>query len=555
MAIAEQTLQHQLRESPQESAPPAATETTRRIQRLVAGFRLLVAFGLLLVMLLQRQPPLLELRHPQFFVGAAFIYSMLAGLILAWQWRPGALTTRASTLCLCIDIIAVTVLIHTGGGISSGIDGLLVVLTAAASLSLRQDHALAAAAVSALAVLGEQSLAFTLGLSPANAFIPTGVLGAIIFLTTAAANPLARRLQESEALARQRGIDLANLAQLNDYVIQNLRESIVVVDENDQVRLINQSAADLLGATSREPGQSLPALSRELYGILRNWRRGNLGPDSTLGFPSTGGATRINTYFAPLEDRDDGPVLLFLEDSTLLAEKVRQTKLAALGRLSASIAHEIRNPVGALSHAGQLLRESDAIGDNEQRLLDIINMNSRRGSEIVESVLQLSRREATRPESIDLGAWLQDFLKEFTTTLELSPGQLRVSATQQPDVEVRMDPGHLRQICWNLCENATEFGTGADGQLRIEVAYGRLSTSRRPYLEIADCGPGIDAAMRDQLFEPFATGRADGTGLGLFISRELCECNRAALTYEPRQGGGSIFRIVFADPRRWSKTT
>nr|MDJ0928970.1 PAS domain-containing protein [Gammaproteobacteria bacterium] len=348
MAIAEQTLQHQLREPLPDSAPPVATETTRRIQRLVAGFRLLVGLGLLLVALLQQQPPLLEPRYPQLFIAVALIYSLLAAFILALQWRAGAMATRATALCLCVDVIAVALLIHTGGGISSGIGGLLVVLTAAASLSLRQDHALLAAAVSALAVLGEQTLAFASGLAPANAFIPTGVLGAIIFLTTAAANPLARRLQESEALARQRGIDLANLAQLNDYVIQNLRESIVVVDERDQVRLINQSAADLLGATSREPGQSLAELSRELYMILRNWRRGDLGPDSTLGFPSTGGASRINTYFAPLADRDDGPVLLFLEDSTLLAEKVRQTKLAALGRLSASIAHEIRNPVGAM---------------------------------------------------------------------------------------------------------------------------------------------------------------------------------------------------------------
>ena len=113
-----------------------------------------------------------------------------------------------------------------------------------------------------------------------------------------------------------------------------------------------------------------------------------------------------------------------------------------------------------------------------------------------------------------------------------------------------MDPGHLRQIVWNLCENAVKYGSG-NGGIAVEIAYGRLPGSRRPFLEVADSGPGIAEEMREQIFEPFATGRNGGTGLGLFISRELCECNRAALIHEPRRGGGSVFRIVFADPARW----
>ena len=425
-----------------------------------------------------------------------------------------------------------------------------MVLVGAASLRLSNERALFAAAISALAVLGEQTLAFSQGLSPVNAFIPAGFLGAIIFLVAAAANPLARRLRESEALAMQRGIDLANLAQLNDYVIQNLRESLVVVDAADEIRLINQSAADLLGADVHKAGQGLQQVSPELARVLRNWRAGQAGPDATLGFPSAGGTVRINTYVAPLEGSENGPVLMFLEDASLLAEKVRQTKLVALGRLSASIAHEIRNPVGALSHAAQLLSESPAIRDEERRLLEIIGMNSSRVSEIVENVMQLSRRDTTRPESIDLATWVDSFVKEFVSTCELSPGSLVITAPDQP-LSVRMDPSHLRQVCWNLCENALQYAGENVGRPVAEIRFGRLSGMRRPYLEIADRGPGIDEEMRERLFEPFATGQAGGTGLGLFISRELCECNRATLIFEPRDQGGSIFRIVFADPRRW----
>ncbi len=554
MATAEQPLTRQLTAELLAPRPAgSSTDTARRIQRLVAGFRMLAAFGLLLVASLPRQPPLLEPRYPGPFATAALSYTAVAALLLLLHWRGERRAAYLPAASLCADIVFVSLLSYTGGGISSGLGGLLVVFIGAAALSLPREQALLSAAVGSLAVLGEQMLAFTLGLASVNAFIPAGVLGAIIFLVTAAANPLARRLRESEALALQRGIDLANLAQLNDYVIQNLRESIVVVDENDHIRLINQSAADLLGHHELETGKALASVAPQLASVLRNWRRGYFGHDYTLGFPSAGGTTRINTYFAPLEDREDGPVLMFLEDSTLLAEKVRQTKLAALGRLSASIAHEIRNPVGALSHAGQLLQESAALRAREQRLLDIIAVNSRRVSEIVESVMQLSRREATKPESIELAGWLDDFLTEFRSTLELEQGQFRV-LPEAAELEVRMDPGQLRQVCWNLCENAVQYGAGPAGQVQIDIRYGRLAGSRRPYLEIADRGPGIAEAMRDQLFEPFATGRAGGTGLGLFISRELCECNRAALVFEPRDGGGSIFRIVFADPRRWGSS-
>jgi len=114
-----------------------------------------------------------------------------------------------------------------------------------------------------------------------------------------------------------------------------------------------------------------------------------------------------------------------------------------------------------------------------------------------------------------------------------------------------MDPGHLRQICWNLCENACKYAANGNGGIAVDISFGRLPGNQRPYLEVSDRGSGIPAEMRDHLFEPFATGRVGGTGLGLFISRELCECNGAALIFEPRENGGSTFRIVFADPERW----
>ena len=234
-----------------------------------------------------------------------------------------------------------------------------------------------------------------------------------------------------------------------------------------------------------------------------------------------------------------------------MAERVQQSKLAALGRLSASIAHEIRNPVGAMSHAGQLLAESPAIGDGERRLTDIIRSNSERVSAIINNVLQMSRREATKPTRLNLAEWLDDFLNEFVETMQVPLAGIGV-AEEADDLEVRIDPSHLHQVVWNLCDNAIKYGEPRDGT-SVEIKMGRLSPSNRPYLEVADRGPGIETIAADRIFEPFFTGHRGGTGLGLFIARELCQLNRAVLIYEPRGGDGSVFRVVFSDPQRWEE--
>ena len=548
MAISEHSMPVPFREAG-EATRAIAPDASRRVLRLVGIFRLLAGLLLLAVSVAGHEMPLLSERMPAEFRAVAALYALASAIILAYQRRHPVPGPWRVPFLLSLDITAIMLLVHTGGDMRSGIGGLLVVFVGAAAITLPGRLAFLAAAVATIAVLLEQALAFSQNLAPANDFIAAGTLGAVMFAIVTAAFPLARRLEESEALAHQRGIDLANLAQLNEYIIRNLRESILVVDADHNVRLMNQPAADQLGVRAQAAGQPLRRIAPELARLLEGWRR-NADPRGQLpAFMSADGSTQLNSHIAPLEGRKDGPVLIFLEDAALLAEKVQQSKLAALGRLTASIAHEVRNPVGAMSHAGQLLGESPAIGPDERRLLQIIHTNSRRVSGIVDSILQLSRREASRPQLLSLHAWTRAFVAEFTATLELFEGQ--VAATGGEDVEVRMDPGHLHQVVWNLCENAVKYASEAAGGITVELSWGRMPGSRRPYLEVADRGPGIDESLIDRVFEPFATGPAGGTGLGLFISRELCECNRATLAYEPRKGGGSRFRIVFADPARW----
>jgi two-component system sensor histidine kinase PilS (NtrC family) len=171
-------------------------------------------------------------------------------------------------------------------------------------------------------------------------------------------------------------------------------------------------------------------------------------------------------------------------------------------------------------------------------------------STIIDNIMQLSRRDSTRQERLELNAWVNEFVTEFRQTMEIDAAALRF-APAGTDIEVRVDPSHLHQLLWNLCENALKYGRSVDGSINVELRTGRIVTSDRPILEVLDRGPGVAEPESERIFEPFYTAGKGGTGLGLFIAKELAQCNRALLLYEPRPDGGSIFRVVFADPQRW----
>lgn len=490
--------------------------------------------------------------EPVWFRGGLGLW-FLAGVVFIGllKWRRPRLATQAF-LQAAADILALGLLTQASGGVASGLGLLLLVPVGAVSLLVTSRTAVLIAAIAALLLLGQQALLTLQHRVDPGDFTQAGILGALMFVVALAAAPLATRLRESEALVRQREIDLANLAELSQYVVERLRESLVVVDAADSVRLINESARKILGTRDATPGALLGELSPRLLYLLETWRQNRAGatPEGTL--LAADSTREVRPHFAALGGEEPGPVIIFLEDVSAIAERVQQSKLAALGRLSASIAHEIRNPVGAMSHAAQLLAETPGLSEADRRLTEIIRNNSDRVSTIITNVLQLSRREATRPERVPLVAWLEDFTDEFRETFEIPAERISVNCATG-DLEVRFDPSHLHQVLWNLCENARNYALAASSGA-IEIATGRLAGNGRPYLEVADHGPGIDPAAADRIFEPFFTLQPTGTGLGLFLARELAECNGALLVYEPRAGGGSIFRLVFADPQRWQET-
>jgi two-component system, NtrC family, sensor histidine kinase PilS len=535
---------------PLTAAPPAPTDLAWRVIGLVNLYRLLVPPSLYAILAFSGNAATLGIAHPQLFLWMLIVYAA-AGVSIVVGGRRLLPNLRVTTFVhAMVDAVAISLLLFASGGVASGIGILFVVPVGAMALLADSRDAFLLAAMATLALFAQQIASHVLGDAEFYDYTTTGILGGIVFLVAAAAWPIARRLRDTEATVRRQQVDLANLAQLSQYIVQHLRESIVVVDHENRIRLINETAATLLGDSRAFPGALLGEASPQLLYLLETWRARTAQPATpSQTFVAADGGHVIQPHFASLGGAEPAPVIVFLEDTELLAAKIQQSKLAGLGRLSASIAHEIRNPVGAMSHAAQLLAESPSLSAEDKRLTEIVRSNGDRVRQIIENVMSMARRESSRPERLVLGAWIKGFREEFCATMQLPPERITVSSLLS-DVEVQVDPSQLRQIVWNLCENAVKYGTTPDNEI-IELRIGRLASTARPFLEVADRGPGIPVQHRERIFEPFFTGNERGTGLGLFLSRELAQTNGATLLYEPRTSGGSLFRIVFRDPERW----
>lgn len=527
------------------STLPAATPLPWRLLRLLNGYRLLI--GVLAVLVYSSgQSRLFGTDDPQLFLGTGIVY-LAFGVVAAislYMRRPGfEMQAQAQLL---VDVVAVTLFMHASGGPASGLGGLLFVFFVANSLVIPWRSSITFAAGSALLILADQTYLVLYGSAPLTGYLQAGLIGMILFIGSVSGSFLGRRLRESEALADQRGMDLQNLGQLNDYIIHRMRTGVVVVDEHDRVRLINEAALanfEKPRARSFKIGELSPRLKQQLDG----WRKASHTHRDP--FASEGGKPLI-PQFTQLTPGTAAGTLIFLEDPSQMSEQVRQMKLAALGRLTGSIAHEIRNPLAAISHANQLLAESGNLHSKDRRFTEIIAEHTQRMEQMVETILQLSRRDTTRAEELELSRWLKDFVAEFRDRKELKGQDLAMRLDAGAELRARVDPAHLYQILWNLSENALRYGRPPDGvtQPLIEYRIGPLPGPEAIELAVLDRGPGVPEDIAEHLFEPFYTSNPRGTGLGLFIARELCECNQARLKYERRAEGGSCFRILFDAP-------
>lgn len=514
--------------------------------QLLNGFRTILA-GLFVGLYLSNRliEPLGEYDAGLFF-DTSVVYLAVSMVLWFLHIRRRPAYTLQLYFSVIADILLITLLMYASGGVQSGLGVLLILTIAISSINLGSRSALGIAALATLVVLGQQIYTSLSDTQPTS-YPVAGLLGVTYFITSIIFVFLARRIRETEDLAQRRGVDLANLAQLTQHIIQRMQTGVLVIDHTGSIRLLNESAAQMLGIDERQTNIRLDSSVPELAQAWRRWVAHPERQGEVIRLRNN--PIDIAPRFARISDEPGGGALIFLQDMAAMAQQAQQLQLASLGRLSASIAHEIRNPLGAISHAGQLLAESDNLDQNDQRLTRIIADHSQRLNKIVENVMSVSRRKPSQVELFNLRDYIVRFSSDYATGYGLGEHAIEVMI-EPADTMVRFDLGHLHQILTNLCDNGLRHGKPGDNEPCLILRGGFDGNNVRPHLDIIDNGPGVQADAIAHLFEPFFTTESKGTGLGLYLSRELAEGNQAHLNYVREDDGNGFFRLTFQDPRR-----
>ncbi|MEO7067833.1 MAG: ATP-binding protein [Rhodanobacter sp.] len=472
-------------------------------------------------------------------------YLVFASVALALNQRFMARAKLAVSASLVVDIAAAVMAITAMHDARVGIAMMLAVNLSAGALILPLRLSSFFAALATIGILGRTFIGSWIGNSLGDRDLSEAALfGLVYFACTTLCHALGRQQRATEALAEQRSVDLANLSQVNELIIRRMKTGVLLVDDANHIHQINESAWLLMGspgADQRDLGRVAPELSRRLYHWITSGKLDETATQLADGVPE------VVPRFTRLAPNDDSHVLIFLDDTSLLSHRAEELTLSSLGRLSASIAHEIRNPLAAIRYSAQLLAESTSMDSTDQHMVEIINNHCIRLNEIIENILQLSRRDRSRPETLDLGRWAHAFVEEYRQGNDLGIDSLRVIANDNEAVAAVADPQQLQQVVWNLVQNALRYGRLPDEPARVTVVA-RQGEHGAPILEVTDRGAGIPPKVAAQIFEPFYTTHEYGTGLGLYLARQMSEANQAALEYVRVAGGGSCFRLTLTPP-------
>jgi len=518
-------------------------------QQNVALFRIYVAYRSLLsiVMLIMLVSPntrqMVGVLNPTLYLGVALAY--LATSIPLMGSLSSRLNQNQKLLLavFLIDIIAITLLADASGGMASGLP-ILLVITVAASAVLLTNRTLATliAALSVLATLLDTTRLILTGVLGTSALFPAGLLGVLIFGVSLMVQPIAYRLGRAEELARNRASDLYTLQRLNEQIVQHMETGIILVDYEGIVRVMNKAAIQLLAPerpVTVEQGRRLADYCAELAYQFEHWK--DTGLHRATPFQVVADSPLVIANFRELQPSSQREALVFVEDYSPITQYAQSLKLTSLGRLTASIAHEIRNPLGAMSHAAQLLQESPDLSGADRRMADIIQSHCERVNQIVESVMQISRREPPKPEYLMLAEWLRGFVEEYLRAQNNSV-EITINCDYR-ELLIEFDPENLRRVLTNLLDNALRHSQVTTGKETARIEVDLDFSSHQCQLDIIDTGAGVPPGDQAKLFEPFFTTVSEGSGMGLYLCKELCEINNASLSYRPTPGGESCFRI------------
>lgn len=520
--------------------------------RLYLFYRFFLGLLLLGVFASRLAPQTFGNYTPELYFSTTVIYVVIAVITLGfYQLQKHRLRPTQVFLTLLSDILILIILMFASGGLGSGIAYLLLITVAVGSIFFTGQLAVLIPAVASILLIGEAIVAHHYFNQSSDSILPAGVLGLLLFLTAILFSRLSKALLEAREMALSESELSAELQELNQLVLNRIRTGILVVDSLGMIQQINTAARELMGQKPNNRvyaiGDSIRGEPRLLKRLLR-WRKHP--SESPKPFIPKRGNTELQANFANLEHSDSDHIIIFLEDYRAAAQQAQQLKLASIGRLAGNIAHEIRNPLGAISHASELLAERQQEDRTTSRLTEIISTQVKRVDHIVESVLELSRKKRHNIEHLDLEEWLDKFLKLYKQG-KTDQIVVDLELPSDPLEGISFDQVHLQQVLTNLLDNALRFSEGQTGALWAKIRVNSEDSASITTLDVIDSGPGVAQKHRKQLFEPFFTTSSRGTGLGLYIARELCAANYATIKYQaPEDGANGYFRITFVHPKK-----
>ncbi len=488
-----------------------------------------------------------EFSYDELFITTSIIYLVASLFFFAGIVQQSPKLETQVIIHTLVDIFCIILLMHATGGIRTGLGMLLIISISMTGLFLKKQLAILFAAIATLAIISEQIYSQFVYTNYPPAFTQAGLLGILVFISAFLTIYIAKRLLESEKLAEETSAELETIVQMNERIIRSMRTGIFIIKNDGLILMANNAALELLGNITIDSQTNLKDAASDLYNCFIEWSNNTIQNQQPIqqaqGLPDLQpGFSHIDKTNNP-DDKHQGRTLIFLEDATQLAQRFQQVKLASLGRLTASIAHEIRNPLAAINHAGQLLGETST-DMADKKLTSIINTQAKRLNSIVENVLQLSRQQRGTPEAIDLYQWLIQFKEECVSTHNLQASQIIIQIDHQ-GTEIHFDSNQLHQVMWNLCSNAINHSNIEHATIMINIQGKIDEQTRQPYIDIIDNGAGINKETQALIFDPFFTTSSEGTGLGLYITKEVIESNRAKIRHMSPATGGTCFRIYF----------
>ncbi|MGB7815292.1 MAG: ATP-binding protein [Methylotenera sp.] len=522
------------------------TATRWRSLKLYNAYRFLIALLLLVTQDLLNSDNWLQSARADLFsalVLGYFAFSIISA-ISTWLEKPDI--DFILPIQIIIDIVFIVLLMHAQDGSQSGVGLLLIITIASASLISEGRLALFYASIASIGILLEQSYRILFIDKAGSNYTPAVLLSLGCFATAWLAYSLAKRAKQSELLASQRGLDVQNMAQINALITHEMQDGVLVVDQEFQIKHHNTQAEVLLGLESKNwQEKPLSEVSPEMASMMQHWlEEAEPSHDFAPTHIATPNILKLNTLsrelrlrFLPISENRHQGAVIFIEDWSQMQTQAHQVKLAALGRLTANIAHEIRNPLSAISHANQLLQEEDT-DPATKRMLQIIGDNVQRLDQIIKDILELNRRDRTNQEVIHLEHFIFDFYTQFCAVEKIPASCFKLTLINAETV-ISFDRRHLNQILWNLCKNGWRHCKKAENSLKLTLAL--TEKTKTVHIEISDDGEGIPENVRSHLFEPFFTTEKSGTGLGLYIARELADANGARLQYKSSDVGTQFF--------------